>query len=183
MNDSANHEHFLEFLKDWKNGLIELDHSSAWRMAHDLAEIEYQPAIDFFAMGLNDTDWVWRQECVQFLGFHYRPLAQEIIESVRILLLGDPSEDVRVSAAAVLGRRSRLPDQALFRALQFDSSSYVKLEAFESILELIGLPQKEILQEIKKLREGTIQPTLEYIKQLVSREGIEISEGLLTMLD
>lgn len=183
MNDLENNQHFLGILKDWKNGAIELDHSSVWKMAHDLAENRYQPAIGFFAMGLEDPDWVWRQECVSFLGFHYVELGKEIVERFRTLLLGDPSEDVRMSAAAVLGIWSNLPDQALFQALESDPNPYVKNSAFDSILKLIGLPYKDISRELTKLRDGSIQPTLEYIKQLVHREGIEISEDLLTRLD
>lgn len=183
MGDSKNHERILQSLMDWKNGLSELDYygeGSVWRIAHDLAEAEYQPAISFFVMGLKDPDWIWRQDCVRFLGFHYAYLGKEIVERFRTLLLEDPSDDVRMSAAAVLGIWSNLPDQALFQALEFDSNHYVRKSAFDSILKLMGLPYKDISRELKKLRDGTIQPTLEYIRQLVCREGIEISEDLLT---
>lgn len=166
-------QRLLDILKAWKGRTIELDHSSAWKMAHALAEDHYLPAIDFFVSGLNDLDWVWRQDCVQFLGFHYQ-LEKKIVERIRELLITDPSEEVRMSAASVLGRRSSLPDQALYDALESDPSHFVREAAFVSVIELIGIPSMAINYEINRLKAGDIQPTLEYVKQIARNENIEL---------
>jgi HEAT repeat protein len=178
MEDSTDMQRLLDTLKAWKRRRVDLDHSSAWRMAHALAEAHYLPAVGFFVSGLNDSDWVWRQDCVRFLGFHYQ-LDIEIVEKIRKALITDSSEDVRMSAASVLGRRSSLPDQALFHALESDPSHFVREAAFESVLELIGIPYKAINREIKRLRAGDIQPTLESAKQIARSENIELSEDVL----
>jgi hypothetical protein len=178
MKDSTDMQLLLDTLKAWKGRTIELDHSSAWKMAHALAEAHYLPAMDFFVSGLNDSDWVWRQDCVQFLGFHYQ-LDKEIVEKIRETLMTDPSEEVRISAASVLGRRSSVPDQALFHALESDPSHFVREAAFESVLELIGIPYKATNREIMRLKAGDIQPTLEYVKQIARSENIELPGDVL----
>jgi HEAT repeat protein len=182
MKSSTKMQRLLDMLKAWKGRTIEVDHSSAWKMAHALAEAHYLPAIDFFVSGLNDPDWVWRQDCVQFLGFHYH-LEKKIVEKIRESLITDPSEEVRMSAASVLGRRSNLPDQALFHALESDPSHFVREAAFESVLELIGIPYKAINREIKRLKAGDIQPTLEYVKQIARSENIELPGDVLLRSD
>jgi hypothetical protein len=151
-------------------------------MAHALAEAYYLPAMDFFVSGLNDSDWAWRQNCVQFLGFHYQ-LNKETVEKIRETLVADPSEDVRMSAASVLGKSSSLPDQALYHALESDLSHFVREAAFESVLELIGLPIKTITREVKRLKAGEIQSTLKWIQFIARRENIEVPEDLLRRYD
>lgn len=182
MNDSTDIQRLLDTLKAWKGGKIELDHSSAWKMAHSLAEDHYLPAMDFFIAGLNDSDWVWRQDCVQFLGFHYQ-LDREMVKKIRETLITDPSEEVRMSAASVLGRRSNLPDQALYHALESDPSHFVREAAFESVLGLIGIQYNAINREIKRLKAGDIQPTLDYVKQIARSENIELSRDVLLRSD
>jgi hypothetical protein len=41
-----------------------------WDICHDLAEAQYEPALNFFVEGLVDSDWDWRQRSLQFIGFH-----------------------------------------------------------------------------------------------------------------
>src|SRR4030066_1801611 len=96
-------ENTLNFIKKWKTQPFPADYyDDIWRKSHDLAEAQYQPAKEVFIEGLDDPDWLWRHDCVTFLGFHY-PLENEVVEKIRDLLLNDPSSDVRIAAASALG--------------------------------------------------------------------------------
>ncbi len=177
-------EQLKEMWKAWKRQDGEIDHSAVWKKAHKLAEAHYLPAIEFFVAGLNDMDWVWREDCLSFLGFHYSLKNRiEIVEKFREMVVSDPSDDVRMTAAAVLGLRSKLPDQALFHALESDLSYFVREAAFESVLELMGLPYKTINREVKRFKTGQVQSNFEYFKQIAKDESIEFSESLLMKLD
>ena len=168
----------LNFLKMWKEQTTEIDYSTVWRKAHILAEKEYPAAKDFFVQGLNDPNWRWRDDCVSFLGFHYL-LEDNILGKIRNLLLLDPSSNVRISAASVLGKQSSLPDQALFSAIKNDSNHLVRESAFEAILALAGVSRKSINHEIKKLRAGEIQLSLAEVRRIAEEEKIDISKYLL----
>jgi hypothetical protein len=166
-------EKILVFIKDWKSHPFPVDYYDViWNGCHDLAEAQYQPAKDFFVEGLDDPDWLWRQDCVAFLGFHY-PLENGILEKIRKLLINDPSSDVRISAASVIGRRSIHPDQALFTALLLDPNRIVKRATFNSILSLAGVSYQRITQELEKIKKGETQPTPEELKRIFSDVGIE----------
>ena len=148
-----------------------------------MAEAHYLPAIEFFVAGLNDTDWAWREDCLSFLGFHYSLKNRiEIVEKFREMVVSDPSDDVRIAAASVLGVRSNLPDQALFHALESDSNHIVREAAFESVLKLMGLPYKTINREVKRFKTGEVQSNFEYFKQVAKDEGVEFSESFLMKL-
>jgi HEAT repeat protein len=124
--------------------LIEEDfYGVIWTSAHKLAEAQFEPAKDFFILGLEDSDWVWRESCVSFLGFHFS-LNEIALEKIRNLLLNDTSPHVRMAAASVLGGRSALPDYALNKATALDVDPDVRKAAYESILRLAGVSPQSI---------------------------------------
>ncbi len=85
------------------------------------------------------------------LGFHYFPLDEFILIRIRNILITDPIIDIRRTAAAILGGRSQLPDEALFNALQYDSDNDVRQAAFESILRLAGMKFKFVVKESEEV--------------------------------
>lgn len=178
MKKSMNMEESLNMLKAWKERSTDMDYSKAWKIGHALAEEKYPAAKDFFVQGLEDPNWRWRDDCVSFLGFHYL-LEDDILERIRNLLLSDSSSNVRISSAVVLGKQSSLPDPALFSALQSDTNHFVRESAFESILKLAGIANKNINNEMNKLRAGKIQLDLFEIKRIVRQEGIQLPDHYL----
>lgn len=176
----------LEMLQKWKNKSLVIDdgdfYEVIWGNAHVLAEARYEPAKDLFIQGLYDEDWVWRSNCVSLLGFHY-PLDRDVVAKIRGLLVVDPNDDVRISAASVLGRRSSFPDYALNKALETDKNLQVKEAAYDSILELAGVPFRVIQKELNKIRAGTAIPSLADVKRVLKAENINYLDSDFEMQD
>jgi len=168
----------LNMLKAWKEQSLEIDYSIVWRKAHALADAEYPAAMDFFIQGLDEPNWRWRDDCISFLGFHYF-LEDDTLRKIRNLLLSDPSSNVRITAASVLGKQSSLPDPALFSAVQSDPNHLVRETAFEAILALVGVSNNTIIHEIKRIKTGEIVPSLSEVKRITKEEKINVSEHLL----
>jgi HEAT repeat protein len=141
---------------------------------HALAESQYTPAIPFFIAGLSDPRWDWRSDCLRALGFHYEFSPEsEITAQIRQILLSDPTANVRMTAAAVLGGRSKWPDKDLIHALQNDADPFVRSAAFEAALDLAGVPFPIMRQEIERLTKEKIQPTLDQLKKIISANGLD----------
>lgn len=116
----------------------------------DISHIGYIPAMEFFFVGLDDPDWSWRLEHLGALGYHYK-IENESKFSKKIgeLLLHDPSELVRMSAATVMSRFAVWPDRNLISALTHDRDYDVRKAAFDALLLLLGVPMIDI-QKIQR---------------------------------
>lgn len=126
--------------------------SPVWGLMHDLAERQHEAALQFFIDGLEQEDWSWRQEFLRFVGFHYQLDPEgRVVKKIRELLMSDPSSEVRSTAAAVLGSRSRWPDQALLDTLENDPDSEVQTVAFDALLRLRGLSVLEANDQLKNV--------------------------------
>lgn len=147
---------FEKVLREWESSkdLERIPFKPVWRMMHDLAENQYPPALQFFVDSFDHSDWSWREEFVRLAGFHY-PLDPkgEIVSRIRRLLLNDPSAEVRMTAASVLGARSRWPDEALLSAIEDDKDSDVREAAFRSLLRLRGLSPLEANSVLREALE------------------------------
>jgi HEAT repeats len=164
----------LKELKERPSNSVDY-YDDIWRKAHGLAEAHYVPAKELFIQGLNDADWQWRGDCIRFLGFHYSPLESTVLEKIRELLIKDPEADVRIAAASVLGGRSSLPDNALLIALNSDSNWWVRISAFESLLELAGISYKIRSQELERVNSGEIKPSIEEVKRILASKNMGLS--------
>ncbi len=142
---------------------------------HVLAKASYPPAMDFFISCLDDPRWDWRLDALTALGFHYQfPPDSELAEKIRQMLLTDPNVSIRVSAAIVLGGRSKGPDVALIHALQSDPDEDVRRSAFDALLELGGVSfplRRELMERVKK---GEVRATLDEAKRILTEKGIDI---------
>lgn len=175
MNDEANNNRLLIKLKNLRrHSNRQVAYSDLWSIAHDLAEDQFEPAIEYFVTGLEDSNWRWREDCIAFLGFHYMYLDKGIIKKFREMLLHDPESSVRLAAAIALGKHSTLPDQALLNAIEYDSNRFVRRSAFESILILSGIYHSKARTYGNRVEKREIQPTIETIRKILVDEGIEI---------
>jgi len=153
-----------------------------WAICHDLAEAQYPPALTFFIEGLNDSAWDWRQRCLQMIGFHYDiPPNSEVTDKVRKMLESDPDNNVRMTAANVLGAISGLPDSSLVTALNSDPDWFVRRSAYLAILQLAGVKYEIYLGEDERFNfeSEEIEPTLKEVKRVLREEGKEISVNTL----
>ena len=125
----------------------------------------------FFVEGLTDKRWWWRQRCISYLAFHYS-LEKSIIYRIKDILLNDPDEDVRITAAGALGSISDSPDKALFTALKADPDDLVKRTAFVSILKA-DIPQKIVNKERGRVNSGEIAPSLDEMRRIIGDAGME----------
>lgn len=159
-----------------ENTSLEWDElTTIWWSMHDLAEAQYLPAIDFFMSCLNDVNSTWRLKGLQDVGYHYQfPPDSTITEKIRQLLLSDPDDDVRSTAASILGIRSVWLDPALMTALHSDPEEYVRYSAFDSLLTLAGIPYLVVKKEMEKVEKGEIPTTFEEVKRIVVEAGIDI---------
>jgi hypothetical protein len=146
--------------------------SEVWSLGHDLAEAGYIPAAAYFLEGLNDPSWSWRQDCIRFLGFHYK-LDQGVLNKIGDLALADPSSHVRMTAVTVLGNYSSLPEKTLTKVLVSDKSNSVRKVAFKAVLKMFGVSKEVITRELKMLKTQDKQPTLEIIEEILEKEGIQ----------
>lgn len=139
-----------------------------WRL-HALAEAHNEKARAFFieAMQILHDD-AWRYEMLCDIGFHY-DLGDDpdTITKIRGMLLSDPDEDVRNAAAMILGIQSSWPDQALYWAMLNDVQKGVRLVAFESLLRLSGMSNKNYTHAYAQAKAGKISITPESLKALV----------------
>ena len=179
MNNQTDYKKVFEKLKEIRRQPeTQIKYADIWSIAHELAEAQYTPAIDYFAAGLDDHNWNWREDCIAFLGFHYPNLDEGIVKKFREMLLHDPESSVRLRAAGALGAHSKLPDQALMIALETDKNRFVREAAFVSILILAGLKGYKARKHGKNVESGAIQPNIETIQQILIEEGIDITLGL-----
>jgi hypothetical protein len=149
--------------------------SEIMEICHNLAESRYQPALEFFLEGLNDSNWSWRQRCLQMIGYHYViPPGSEITEQVRKMLIFDPDVNVRETAANVLSVISALPDNALVKALSSDPDQFVRGEAYYALLRLAGAPYQVYVRERERYESGEMLPTIQDVKRILAEEGIEV---------
>lgn len=139
-----------------------------WARMHDLAERKYLPALQFFVEGFEQPDWSWRQEFLRLVGFHYYFSPEsDIAMKIRGMLLHDPSSEVRITAAAVLGGRSSWPDRALMEALAHEQDPEVRKAVFASSLLLQGIPDQQAHRIVKDLLMGGIDLDPKRLKQSV----------------
>lgn len=151
-----------------------------WRKLHAIAEVQYVPAVDFFVSSLENSDWEWRLDALQCLGFHYDfPADGSIVERIRHLLLTDTDGFglVRMAAAAVLGLRSTWPEAALKSALRSDPDEQVRRSAFSALLDLAGVPVAKKRCEVEKVEAGDIRPTWEEVERILAEEGIDLAKS------
>lgn len=143
-----------------------------WMKMHSLAEARYQPAMEFFLAGLDDNNWRLRETSLSLLGFHYEFSHDgEIIGKIREMLLNDPEANVRITAASILGLRSKWPEDTLIKSFSVDDNIFVKEASFLSILELIGVPKSEVMKESKKLSDKEYQPSMIELERVISKYG------------
>jgi hypothetical protein len=147
------------------------------RQLHKLAESQSLPAKDFFLSCLSDPDSEWRLNGLGNLGFHYQISPEsEICDRVRALLLNDSDDYVRTTAASVLGVCSRWLDSALIKALTSDPDEFVRIVAFESLIQLAGVPMGIAFRASEAAKNGEIEPTLAEVKRIISESGIDIDK-------
>lgn len=171
----------LEEVRAWiENPDNEEKYSEILRISHALAEAQYLPAKTLFIEGLYDQRWWWREDSISLLAFHYS-LEEHIVDRIRELLLNDPDDNVRMTAASALGSRSTLPDRALLTALQTDPDDLVREVAFGSILELVGVPMRIIFKEQKRVELGEIAPSLDEVRRVVKDAGVEVQPHFLEL--
>lgn len=138
-------------MRDGKD--IYADKELKWRL-HDLAEAQNEKAKAFFVTMLDSEDSTWRLEGIRNVGFHYALRSDpDIVAKLRSLVLSDPDDHVRMTTASVLGIRSSWPDKALYQALETDEDRYVRGAAFQSLIDLLGLPHDE-RRELEKRMKG-----------------------------
>ncbi len=155
--------------------------SEMWSEMHDLAEAGYEPAVEFFQSFLDDPNWDWRLEGVRLLGFHYLFAAEsDIIGKFRQLLLTDPNDFVRSSAAMALGSQlERLrpgpewPDRALLQAMREDPDKQIRLVAFEKLLSTAGLLFPVVRAEREHVEKTGRRPTIADVKRILREHQIE----------
>lgn len=146
------------------------------RRMHQLAEAEYPPALELFQSLLKDADWDWRLEGLQLIGFHYDITSNEkLIKKIRQLLLNDPEDNIRITAASILGIRSQWPDNTLVMALQSDPNQFVRYSAFEALLKLARVPYPMIQKEVNRLEKSETEPTLAEVKRILQEANINLS--------
>ena len=153
-----------------------------YEKSHLLADAQYPPAKSFFVEGLSDNRWWWRQHCISFLAFHY-PLEDDIVDKIRDLLLNDPDDNVRMTAASGLGARSYLPDKGLLTAIQADPDDLVREASFTSILHLADVPYHIIFKERKRVESGEIETGIDEIMRILKDAGIDLEPGMLEIIE
>jgi HEAT repeat protein len=171
----------LERLKELRQRSDQVYGSEVWRLGHDLAEAKFLPAKAYFLEGLFESNWAWRDSCISFLGYHYI-LDEDDLDRIRDVALTDPYYYVRRAAVYVLGDLSSLPEKALIKALLSDQENAVRKDAFVAILKLFKVSKKAIHREQRRIDSGEIQPTLEYIKQVLERQGIPYTPDMFNLL-
>ncbi len=171
-----------ESLKEVKRARNEgISRSELRARLHHLAEAHYEPAIAFFRTFLDDSDWDWRLEGVRLLGFHYLFAANsETIGKLKQLLLTDPSDFVRSSAAAALGSqiermsaKPEWPDRALLPAMQADRDEQVRLVAFAS------LDRRFQVQLLLRAQIANVLENLSYLR-FICDHGFSPSDSTLS---
>ena len=144
------------------------------KQLHKLAESGDLLAKEFFLSCLSDPDPDWRLHGLRNLGFHYSFSPEsETCNKIRTLLLEDDDSDIRMSAASVLGIRSRWLDSALLKSLTSDPDEFVRIVSFESLIQLAGTPIGVAFKASEKAKKGEIEPTFAEIKRIICEYGIE----------
>ena len=143
--------------------------------AHELAEAQYWPALEFFLKLIEDQDWDWRLEGVQLAGFHY-DLSENssAMDVLRFHLTADQSSQVRGACAHVLGAQSGWPEQVLMTALAGEADSSVKEDIFYALLTLAGLSFPLIRQELQYMRESDSGPNIEELERVLDKNNISL---------
>jgi HEAT repeat protein len=150
--------------------------SDLWGSWHDLANVQFEPAKQFFIERLQDLRWDWRRECISLLGFHYK-LENEVLEKIRDLLVHDHDSGVRIAAASVLGFQGQFPEKVLINVLLHDPDNSVKESAFSALLELAHVPYLVRRKELKRVESKETQPSVDRLRQIL------FEEELLSQLD
>lgn len=142
-----------------------------FRLCHKLAEAHYYPAKVFFGMLMDDPRPAWRKESIRLLGFHFK-LEEDLLSKIRSLAINDPDDSVRMTAVSVIGSQGKMPEQVLKKSIELDPDPFVREAAFDAILNLCGVPYKITVGEVKKVKDGLIQPNLKEIKKILLRENL-----------
>lgn len=77
--------------------------------------------------------------------------------------------------ASVLDNRSKWPETALANALNSDPEIFVRYAAFQSLLELAGVPLFKAFDEHEKVKSGEIQPTWSEVQRIIAENGIDLA--------
>ncbi len=180
MHNNDEYQELLEKIKAYASHPESAIYGSEYYwLYHQLAEDRYIPARDFLIKELDDPRWDWRRESIRLLGFHFK-LEEEILNKIRSFAINDPDDGVRITAVSVIGNQGKMPEPALIKAIQLDSNRFVREAAFDAILDLCGVSYKINFQEVTKVKEGLIQPTLEEVKKILLRENLSNCLEFLT---
>jgi hypothetical protein len=152
-----------------------------WGMWHDFADIQYEPAKEFFIERLNDIRPNWRAERVSMLGFHYK-LDNDVLDKIRDLLVHDIDTDVRMTAPSVLGTQGQYPERTIVYALERDASDLVRESAFDALLQLAGMPFRTIRVEVKRIKAKEIVPSLDQVRRVLREQNLLSQASLLDEL-
>ena len=142
------------------------DEKLNWRL-HDLAEAQNE-------LALLSPDPEWREEALSNIGFHYN-LENDlsVLAKIRQLLGSDADDDVRLTAASVLGVQSSWPDVTLYRAMIIDQNEIVRQVAFRSLLKLAGKNYNEVQEVMRRVESGEFTPSSDTLRLAVGDEYVD----------
>jgi hypothetical protein len=134
-------------LKKWREGRASVDETRS--LAIQIGNTQYSSGVPILLKLLEHNDGIVRNNAIVSLGFdlHFTP----IVEKLLAMLLDDPDEDCRSSAAGALGNLCHdSNDRKVLKALGTvslnDVDQDVRISAYQALLSVNGLPRDEYLR-------------------------------------
>ena len=171
----------LSRLKEIRKQTLDFDDSYK-DDAHDLAEANYLPALDFFLDELDNPSEFWRWDCLSFIKHYDDQLDEKFINKFRNLVIFDPSDYVRDSAIGCLSKYLNKPDLTLLFALYKDPLLDNRRSAFWVLLRVCNVPYKILDEALERVKKRKIPLSIEGLKTILDENNIEMP-GAISKFD
>lgn len=165
MSDPPDNIDHVELFRELKQLDADPDSASDPRkceIIHHLAEVKYYEAKPYFIAGLKRPDPEYRFSIVTALAWMWRDNTRETRDRLLRLAKMDPSSKVRERALFGLARMKVKATLPLLKGIVLDDSALAlrRALAYSLILEMLGYPMHQVLEQAKQFDASTVDQEL-----------------------
>jgi hypothetical protein len=143
---------------------------AAYNRLIELARGNYPEIANLTSKMILDSRSDWRIKGLQGI-LSQNEIEPNVLTNVQGLLLNDSNKSIRMAAADVLGRKSKWPDIALRKAVEYDENRSVKISSVRAILNLANVNFRAIDFEINRMKSGEIEPHFAEIERITQADA------------